>query len=139
MQRWRLVLFCFFLCSTFLNPAYCQENGLKKFLAVQEMVGMVQKEEAQFVVMLLRYFIEGREYSSFQLNVSPSHVKNIVQTNDGFEGYFKFPKEIIHQEAWAGNEINDRVVRVKLKVRLDDILMIIGFKRSGEQFNLYGN
>jgi len=135
----RLVFFSFFLSLAFLDSALAEDDRLKKFVAVQEMVSMVQNEEAQFVVLLRRYFIEGREYRAFQLNVSPSHAEKLVQTNDGFEGYFMFPKEIIHQEAWAGHEINDDVVRVKLKVWLDDINMIIGIKRSGEQFNVYPN
>ena len=139
MYQWRHVFISFFLSIGFINSAGANDNQLKKFLAVQEMVNMVQKEEAQFVVMLRRYYIDGREYRSFQLNVSPSHSKNMTQTNDGFEAYFMFPKEMIHREAWVGNEINDRIVRVKLKVMLDDINMIIGITRSGEQFNVYPN
>ena len=139
MQRRAYFIFSVCLFASLFNPATAENNRLKKFLAVQEMVGMVQREEAQFVVMLRRYFIEGREYTAFQINVSPDHAKHLVQTNDGFEGYFKFPKEIVHQEAWKGNLINDRIVQVKLKVRLDDINMIIGLTRAGKQFSVYPN
>ena len=139
MHERRIFYFGLFIFSALLNSTLADETRLDKFLAVQEMVGMVQREEAQFSVMLQRYFIEGREYFASLLSVSPAHTENMVQTNDGFEGLFLFPKEIIHQEAWVGNAVDDRVVRVKVKVRLDDIYMIIGWTRAGDQFSLYPN
>ena len=137
MRTRPIIFFCILLSMVLVNAAKAQDDRIRKFFAVQEMVGMVrQNEQILFTVMLKRYFIEGVPYPATMLKVSPGHTFDIEQINDGFTAFVLFPKNIVHQAA-RKNEIRDGVVKVSLKVLLDDIYMIVGHKKSGEQINLY--
>lgn len=138
MRGMRFVTLCFILSIVSPNPAFAQDDKTRKFIAVQEMVNSVQKnEKILYTVLLKRYFIEGVPYSATMMTVSPEHTFNIVQTNDGFEALTLFRKEDVHKKAYKDNKAAEGIAKVKLKVLLDDIFLIVGHKESGEQIKLY--
>jgi len=138
MRGMRFIILCFSLSIVSSNPTFAQDDKTRKFIAVQEMVNSVQKnEKILYTVLLKRYFIEGVPYSATMMTVSPEHTFNIVQTNDGFEALALFRKEDVHKKAYKDNKDAEGIAKVKLKVFLDDIYLIFGHKESGEQIKLY--
>lgn len=120
-----------------MHPVFAQDERTRKFFAIQEVIEHVQRQDQiQFSVMLSRYFVEGRSYFASMLTITPGYVFDLKQTNDGFEGYFLFPKDIIHEEA-QNDEVKPGVVKVHLKALLDDIFLIVGHDKSGNQIDLY--
>jgi hypothetical protein len=116
------------------------EDLQEVFLAVKNMVEMSNADNPPvFFVGLWKYYIEGEEYLASGLTVSPSHIRNLRQTQTGFEGEAYFPGDFLTRKAIAGKKPNPAgVYEVHMRVDLHDIFTIVGKKRAGEgqQINL---
>jgi hypothetical protein len=113
----------------------------EKFYAVQTMISMLGvKDPPAFFVMLFKYYIEGEPYMASGLTVSPGHTPNIRQTPTGFECDTFFEPHMLTDHAQKGKEVVNGVMKVRMKVELEDIRIIVGKLSGGKggQINLYG-
>jgi hypothetical protein len=115
------------------------EDLTAKAAAVARMIEMLKSKEAtEAMVALLQYFIEGESYSATALTLSDDFTINIAETENGFRCEAFFPDEMLtpHGQA-AGVRIENGLKRVKLEVRLEDIIAIGVATESGPQTMLY--
>lgn len=110
------------------------EDLQEVFLAVKNMVEMSNSDDPpMFFVGLWKYYIEDEPYSASGLTISPSHMRNLRQTQTGFEGEVYFPKEMLTRKAILNKQPNPAgVYEVHLRADLKNIFTIVGKKRLGE-------
>jgi len=127
MKIFNKSLVVFFLITMSTSTVFAQNDSSRNFFIVQEMINNVQKDKKAFyLVMLTQYYVEGRPYHATTLNVSQDHTIDITQTDDGFEAFVIFPTDIVHEEAIRKGEVKGKLVKVKLKVYLSDIISVMG-------------
>lgn len=110
---------------------------LRVFLAIRNMIEVVRtKPEAQFFVVLLpHYLIEGIPYPASGLTVSRDHTPNLRQSSTGLECDAFFPPEMLGEPARQGKEVVNGVIKVRMEVATENILIISGIV-DGKQVDL---
>jgi hypothetical protein len=115
-------------------------EDFNKFLAVKNMIDLLQANPPpKFHVSLSSYSIEGFDYRTSALTVSPDHTLNIRQTNSGFECDTFFPPQMIQPATREGKEVINGIIKVRMRVDLKDINFILGRldNGGGRQIELY--
>src|SRR5881398_3321691 len=79
----------------------------------------------EFFVMLTRYYIESESYGASGLTVSATATPNLTQTQTGFVCDAFFAPELLSPTALRGKQAEGGRVRVRLEVRLEDVLQIV--------------
>jgi hypothetical protein len=127
-----------------VDPSVLSEENFERFFAVKTMIDMLNtKEPPKFFLRFAPdrgYEIEGERYRAPGLHISVNHTPNLRQTADGFEcDAFFPPQRLTEHGAKAGAQEQTGVLRVKMRVSLDDFSDIIGGQKggSGRQLNLY--
>jgi hypothetical protein len=118
------------------------EDQYAKFFAVKTMIDMLNSNEPPiFFVMLFKYYIEGEMYRASGLTISSGHTPNIRQTQTGFECDAFFEPHMLTPGGRKGKETVNRVMKVRMKVMYEDIMIITGKTREGRgtQINLFGS
>jgi len=112
----------------------------QKFFAVKTMIDMLQSDQdLKFMVMVFQYNIDDELYRASGLSVSQTLTPNIRQTSDGFECDAFFKPSLLSPKGQKGKEVIRGHIKVRMKVKLEDILVIRGHSSSGEgePFYLY--
>jgi hypothetical protein len=121
------------------DPNSVSEDEYAKFYAVKSMIEMLYnlKDPPIFMVALLRYYIEEEPYMASGLTVSAEHTPNIRQTKEGFECDAFFEPKMLTKHAKKGKEIVNGLMKVRMKVKLADIVGVAGRTKSnlGIHFN----
>jgi len=129
-----------------LDPGKLAGDDYEKFFAVKTMAEMIGAHAAtdegpSFFIMIVPghgYEIEGENvYSASGLTVSAGHTPNIKLEQDGFVCDTFFRPEMITKSGRAGKEVINNVIKVRLRLRFNDIWMIVGRLPNGRQINLY--
>jgi hypothetical protein len=115
------------------------EDSATKADAVERMIEMLKSgEAAQAQVALRQYFIEGESYPASALTVSDDYTTNLEETQEGFRCHAFFPSRMLTPYAQAvGERLENGLIRVKLEVKLEDIVAIAVATESGPQTMLY--
>jgi hypothetical protein len=115
------------------------EDSARKGGAVKRMLEMLKSgEAAQAQVALLQYFIEGESYPASALTLSDDYTTNLEETKEGFQCEAYFPDQMLTPYAQAvGERLENGLIRVKLEVKLEDIVAIAVATESGPQTMLY--
>jgi hypothetical protein len=109
-----------------LDPYAVPDELATRFLHVQEMARAMQAPDPPgFFVMLTRYFIEGEAYGASGLSVSATATPNLTQTQTGFVCDAFFAPELLTDTALRGKRAEGGRIRVRVEVRLEDILQIV--------------
>jgi hypothetical protein len=85
---------------------------------------LTRPDAPSFMVLLLTYKVDGEEYATTGLTVSATATPNLTVTKDGFECDAFFPAGMLTSGALAPKESKDHPVRVRVAVRLRDIIDI---------------
>jgi len=102
-------------------------------LAVRMMIDLINNDkQAIFQLSTPRYYLEGEVYNTSAITLSQEHTVNLKQTIDefGFETFF-MPDQV-HPEAREGKPVRNGVIQVKMEIKLEDIMFIVG-KTSGSK------
>jgi hypothetical protein len=110
---------------TVSNPHAARDRLADVALQVGSMArALSQPNPPAFMVLLLTYLVEGQEYSTTGLTVSATATPNLVVTRTGFECDTFFAPDLLESHVREGKESVDGFVRVRVAVRLRDILQI---------------
>ena len=115
-----------------------EENREKKSRAVKEMIEMLNAaNSSEFHVMLFKYYIDTEPYSTSALAVSQESTPNMREAPNGFECDAFFPPEMLRSQEKDGKEIINGTIKVRLYVKLDDVVGIFVTGQKGEAIPLY--
>jgi hypothetical protein len=115
-----------------------EEDREKKAHAVKEMIKMFNSQESsQFHVMLFKYYIDTEPYSTSALTVTQATTPNMRETPNGFECDAFFPPDMLRPQEKQGKEEINGAIKVRLYVRLDDIVSIFSMPENSEAIPLY--
>ena len=115
-----------------------EEDRDKKSSAVKEMIEMVNApNSSEFHVMLFKYYIDTEPYSTSALAVSQACTPNIREAPNGFESDAFFPPEMLRSQEKDGKEVINGTIKVRLYVKLDDVVGIFVTGKKGEAIPLY--
>ncbi len=111
----------------------------EKTAAIKRLIEMFKSgEAAEAQIALLQYWIEGEPYGASGLTVAPDFTPNLEQTEAGLGCYAFFPDQMLTEHARVkGNRIENGLIRVRMEVKLEDIVAIIVMSESGPQTTLY--
>ena len=115
-----------------------EESRERKSRAIIEMIEMLNSGgSSQFHVMLFKYYIDTEPYSTSALAVSQASTPNMREAPNGFECDAFFPPEMLRSEEKEGKEIINGTIKVRLYVKLDDVVGIFVTGQKGETIPLY--
>jgi hypothetical protein len=107
------------------NPHAARDRLAETALQVGSMArALSQPDPPVFMVLLFTYLVEGQEYSTTGLTVSATATPNLVVTRAGFECDAFFAPELLESHVREGKDLVDGSIRVRLAVRLRDIIQI---------------
>jgi hypothetical protein len=119
------------------DPFLVPQDQHRKFFAIKNMLELLgSKDPPKFFVVLMKYYIEDEEYRASGLTVTSSHTPNIRQTQQGFECDAFFPPNMLTAHSMAGKEVVNNIIKVRMKVKMEDIFALVGSTESGQQLNL---
>jgi hypothetical protein len=107
------------------NPYETRDRLADMALQIGSMArALSQPDPPAFMVLLLTYLVEGQECSTTGLTVSATATPNLVVTRTGFECDAFFAPDLLESHVREGKDLVDGSVRVRVAVRLRDILQI---------------
>jgi hypothetical protein len=115
------------------------EDWGKKIEAIKRLIEMLNSgEAAEAQIAHLQYWIEGEPYPASALTLSPDYTPNLEQTESGLQCDAFFPEEMLTPHVrLEGQRIETGLIRVRLEVKIDDIVAIVVTTESGPQTTLY--
>jgi hypothetical protein len=128
-----------------MNKEHGDDVAVRRAAVVAKMVaGLRRGGSREYALALVGYFIEGIPYSASGLSINPDATPDVFQEEDALISTAFFPPDQLQPstvkkhrlvEKVFGGEVQ-RVVKVKVEVKLHDIWQIVEFV-DGEQHDLF--